>query len=79
MGQHYTVVGVYPDQSADERAREGVASFVEWVEADSPTEAWQKAAQIEEERESAWPVAIFAGRHTDRLPDGMPIGQGGGA
>ena len=70
----YTVIGFYPEQSDGEREREGLDYFVEWVEAATVQDAWNEAVGLYEERQAAWPVAIFKGQHLDQMFDGLVAG-----
>ena len=85
MTKHkYTVVGAYIDQHITSVETEGLDVIVEWVTADSPAAAWQAMLKAnarkdaDEERgpeagHSLWPVAIFPGHLTDRMPNGMLV------
>lgn len=65
----YTVVGVYPDMLGGDHGDidPDAGSFVEWVEAESPSLAEAKAILIEPAREEAVIVAVFEGHMVDKL------------
>jgi hypothetical protein len=64
----YTVVGVYPDNL--NRADVADATYVEWVEAESPEDAVDVAQSLDPDRvEGAAVVAVFSGYVEDKLFD----------
>lgn len=68
----YTVIGVYPDELSDSRPINRdidvePATYVEWVEAESPEQAEQRAQSIDSDRTRAVVMAVFEGHHVDKL------------